>query len=185
MGGCFTPPMPTALPPSGAAGGDLGGTFPNPSIAKISGTLASFNGVSLVGNTIPTIVAKADLTGQTTNVGATTLYAVPAGQGGMYRVHAYEVITTAAVTTSVLPNCYAIWTDNDTGVAESGGIAFTNAPSANTVGTQSNAASIYYGVLTINAAQSTNIQFKTLSYASNPANTMQYALHVKLEYLGS
>lgn len=137
-------------------------------------------------------VRRVDLTGQNNNIGATTLMAVPANStvsnnGGLYRVQCYAVVTTAAGTSSTLPNIQIQWTDNDTNTLAS----FMNCtPSAttNTVGTtNSNSNAVGAGVPnanTISVKPGTNITWQAVNYASNPANAMQYAVHIRLQYLG-
>ncbi len=139
---------------------------------------------------IPVIVAKADQTAQTANIALATLYTVPAAQGGMYRLSCYVVVTTAAGTSSTMPSCIFQATDVDAGVAVCGaGCQFTVQNSSNTVATTNSAnagaAGANGGTIIINAKASTAIQYGTTGYASNPAATMQYAIHVKLEYLGT
>jgi len=138
-----------------------------------------------VGNTLnvgPGVVAKYDATAQAANIGATTLYAVPANGGGMYRIIANVVLTQAATTSSTLPNCACVYTDNDSGVSEN--IAFIPTSTANVVGTVVLGTNVS-GMLVVNAKANTNIQIGTNSYASSGATPMQYAVHIKLEYLGA
>ena len=139
------------------------------------------------GNTLnvgPGVVAKSDLTAQQANVGSTLLYTVPAGQGGTYRISGYAVITQAATTSSTLPNIQASWTDQDSSAAVSGFLAGTNA--GNNVGQSAlSGGAVAVGQAIFNAKAGTNISFQTNSYASSGATPMQYAIHVKLEYLGA
>jgi hypothetical protein len=164
----------------GAAGqinignGTVGDSTGNLALGKI----ASYNGVTTVANGVPAIVAKAGATGQSASIAATTLYAVPAAGAGLYRASCYVVLTTAAGTSSTMPSCAVNWTDNDSSTAEAA-VSLTSTSTANAVGTTS------AGPLLINVKASTNIQYSTLSYASNPAAAAQYAFHIKLEFLGN
>lgn len=114
---------------------------------------------------------------QAANISATTIYAVPADRGGLYRVSAYGVVTQAATTSSTLPNIGVLWTDNDANVALSANTV-TPTNTANAPGAFGN------GDIVISARGGTNIQFQTSNYASSGATAMQYAVHLRLEYLG-
>jgi hypothetical protein len=147
--------------------------------------IATYNNIATVSNGVPAEYAKVDLTGQTANIGATTLYTVPASGVGMYRVSAYVVETTAASVSSTLPNVQIVYTDNDTNtvvtmdatpIFGAAGIGQTGPLTANTVGTAS------AGVIVINAKAGTTIQYQTVNYASTAAG-MAYAIHLKLEVL--
>lgn len=154
-----------------------------------NGKIKTYHNVATVSEGVPYEVAKIDLAAQNNNIGATLLYAVPAAGAGFYRITAYAVITTAAGVSSTLPNVNIIWTDNDTNVAIAA-VAVSAQSAANTVGTNSVTAAAGAGLLgsdstVINARASTNINYTTTNYASNAANAMQYALHIRVEYLGS
>jgi hypothetical protein len=129
-----------------------------------------------------TVVAKADAAAQAANIGATTLYAVPASGAGTYRVSCYIVLTRPATTSSTIPQCLMAYTDSDTSVVEASYITLgTN--TNNTVGsTNVWATSIPTVIMQVKAL--TNIQYSTAGYASSGTTTMQYSFHVKLEYLG-
>lgn len=147
--------------------------------------VVKYNNIATVSNGIPSELATIDLTAQTANIGASTLYAVPASGVGMYRISSYVVETTAGSVSSTLPNVQVVYTDNDTagsitmdatpilGIA---GIGQTGALTANTIGTAS------AGVIVINVKASTTIQYQTVNYASSLAG-MAYAIHIKIEAL--
>lgn len=134
-----------------------------------------------VGNA-SVVVAKADATAQTNNIGTTTLYNVPANGAGIYRVSCYAVVTTAG-TTSTLAQCRVAWTDNDSGQS-AGPTPFTGTVANGTAGMNSSSSGgSGVGFLYVDAAASSTIQYSTASYAST-GTPMQYAVHFKLEYLG-
>lgn len=143
-------------------------------------------GAATVANGTPAIVAKADQTAQQANIGSTTLYAVPASGAGMYRVSCYLVVTQAATNTSTLPSCQISFTDNDTSVAGLGPYTITGTNTGNSLGASNSIPALPAAESAVlNAKASTNITYDTTGYASNGATPMQYAIHVKLEYLGN
>jgi hypothetical protein len=156
---------------------------PSPKLTTptVNGIIPSYNGVPTVGNGFPQIVAKADAVAQAANIGTTTLYPVPVSGAGMYRFTNTINVTQAATTSSTLPAVQLRWTDGDASVAQVQNQQVTN--SANTLGaigiSPASFTSVFY------AAASTNIQYDTTGYASVGATVMQYAVHVKLEYLGN
>ncbi len=120
-------------------------------------------------------------TGLAANVGQTVAYTVPSGSPGWYRLSCYVVLTQAATTSSTLPTCQMNFYDNDTGVQKTVTLTY-GGQTQNTVGLNGNngspagTAPVYAGAGAIN--------YYTSSYASSGATAMQYAMHVKVEYLG-
>ena len=129
-------------------------------------------------------VAKFDATAQAANIPATTLYTVPVGKSGTYRISAYAVVTQAATTSSTLPQISYLYTDNDTGVSN-GPYGLAGSSGVNTVGGTNSDLGAPLSPGIFNAQVGSAIKFSTVGYASSGATPMQYAIHVKLEYLGA
>lgn len=139
------------------------------------------NGIPAVGALYPAIVAFADGVGLGAAVTATTLYTVPAGQGGMYEMDYTLICTQQPTTSGTLGGATGVqttFTDID-----------TNAPStpvANPCGTQ--AAKPAVGAQISNANRVNAKAGSTISYligwTSSGATPLKYAYHVKLKYLG-
>ncbi len=142
--------------------------------------ITQYRGTNTVANGVPVLVAKADVVNRQANIGETTLYTVPANGSGMYRASCYVTMTEAATTSSILPNCFIAYTDNDLGQTIYSGLTNTN--SSNSV-TSSSVTPTGPGI--INAQEGTDILYGTGGYASSGATPMGYALHIKLEYLGN
>jgi hypothetical protein len=144
-----------------------------------------------VSATVDGIVAVIDTTGLVANVSTATLYAIPAGAGGLYRVSCYEIETIAATVSSTLPACFLAWTDVDTGAGaktSSAGSTFSFTPTSasNAVGVTNvtGVSGTSNNSIIAHAAQSTNISYGTTGYATSGAQALTYALHIKVEYLG-
>lgn len=121
-----------------------------------------------VGGSLATI----DLTAQTANISATTLYAVPSGAFGLYEVESFVIVTQAAGTTSFMPGVNVVFTDNDNNTSQF--LRISASDNGNTLTT------FGQGVVVINVKDSTTIQYSTLSYASSGSPVMQYALHIRI-----
>jgi hypothetical protein len=122
-------------------------------------------------------VTAVDLTAQNNNIATTTILTAPAN--GFYRFNCTVMETTAAGTSSTLPVCNFIFTDADSSFAETVSASLTT--TINVVG----AIGSESGTTTVNntfyAKSGTAIKYSTTLYVSNPANAMQYALHIRLE----
>ena len=106
------------------------------------------------------------------NIGTTLLYAVPASPTMTCIAFVMSSVDIRAGSSSTLPSTTLTWTDINSGIPQSFVVTPTN--TGNLTSTfQSNQ-------FMFNPLTSTNVQWFTSGYASNPANTMGYAVTLKL-----
>lgn len=127
-----------------------------------------------VDSHLPMVVASDGKASQAVNINSPTFYTVPAS--GMYRVSAYIVISQAATTSSTMPSVSVNYTEATSGAAVQDMII--NTASLNQVGAHNGGSAV------ISAQQGSNIGYITAGYASSGATPMQYAVHMKVEFLG-
>jgi hypothetical protein len=165
-----------ALGTSSAAGPT--GTLTDKFLIDSTGTVKNYIGIATVAAGLAPIYGQANLTTQTANVAATTLYAVPAGGAGLYRISVFIIVSQAG-TTSTMPDTRIIYTDQDSGATIT--IAATASSTGNTTSTFAQATFV------VNAKLSTNIQYsigQANAYASTGGTPMQFAYRARAEFLG-
>jgi hypothetical protein len=128
----------------------------------------------------PITTNAVDSPGLTGNVSATNVSGLSSlGANGFYCARGYEVVTTAAGSSSIMPQINILFTDADTSTAQN--YQISTAPSGNpgvgnTTGT--------FGGTPLNpfcfyAKSGTAIQYPTSEYLSSPAG-MTYAVHLRV-----
>jgi hypothetical protein len=160
------------------AANPVGDANPQAMLIYSSGTTAS-SGVPAAVVGLNGLVASYDATALSANLGTQTLFS-SAPAAGLYRTTCYIVITRAATTSSTTPNCALVYTkEGDT--AGSGALGwFSGGITSNVVGQGVNATDDN----TVRLQAGSNLQLSTVNYASSGATTMQYAIHVRVFYLG-
>ena len=128
----------------------------------------------IYGSAGPVPAASADSTGNTGNISSTTIYS--SAPAGLYRFTCY-VVSTNAASSATLPQCSVNFTDKDTGTSET--LAATGTAPTSATGT------VTSGTKPIYDQGSANIGYSTSSYLAGSGTPLQYAVHVRLEYLGN
>lgn len=123
-------PVPSSLPPNGAAGGDLSGTYPNPGVAKINGV--SVTGTPATGQ-VPTATGTTTATWQPPGVAYQPWQFLPESYGakGDGKVIGDAVLNS----TTTLTSATASFTSADTGkkIMINGAIGSVNIPLITTI----------------------------------------------------
>lgn len=145
-----------------------------------NGLFTEYNDIGVVGNGVPSILASSNLTAQSAAIAATTIYAIPAGGAGMYRITWSASITTAATVSSALGGTTGfriVYTDPNDSVVK------TSNPTTATVTAGNTTATSIGGVVVGYCAQSTNLQY-SFGYTSTGATAMVYDLSIRVEAIG-
>lgn len=126
-------------------------------------------------------VSAVDLTAQAADISNTAILTPSAD--GFYRASAYIVITQAATTSASLPGVAILFTDANSGQAET--IPLTAGLADNLLGSTGPAPTPNAGqgqfVFGFYAKGGVSISYHTSGYASSGATPMQFALHIRLE----
>jgi hypothetical protein len=119
-------------------------------------------------------------TAQSANIAAHDFsVAISSATAGRYRLCCYEAITTAATTSSLLPDCNLICTDPTDSVAKS--VVVTGSIAASSVGNGNTTGTAISGCGICDAKAATAIQYKTTNYTSVGVTSMAYKIYVTLE----
>lgn len=111
-------------------------------------------------------------------IGSTLLYAVPAGQGGLYTIKFYLKVTRAATTSSTLGAITITFTDAGDSIAQSVVLqGATQTGAASTSVATNTTVAVLQGQAIINAKAGTNINF-AIAYVNSGATTMQYEARI-------
>lgn len=150
-------------------------TFTND--VTLSGKVASYNGITTANNGVPSSVGTpVHLTGQTANIGATSLYTTTAD--GFYSIYWNAAITTAATTgaaTATLGHFQIQYTNVADNVVKTTPTA--NNVTASSANAKTGTGSGISGVITVYAKSGTNINY-IMGYSSNTAAQMTYSLDI-------
>jgi hypothetical protein len=162
---------------AGAAGGTSQFAIKN------NGKVLTYGAITTIGGGVPAEYATVDLTTQGAAIGATTLYAVPAGGGGRYRISWAASVTRASDISSILGGSTGfqiVYTDGDDSVSKTSPRTVTSGVDTDATNTTATALS---GCIVVNAKASTNIQYQMGYTDSHTSTAMQYNLHVICEAL--
>lgn len=142
--------------------------------ANLTGPFTTYNGTSLVGSGLPSIVAQVNSASLTGDVTATTLLTPSAA--GFYRVNVYIAVITAGSVSSTMPAVNISYTDGNAGTNVHTSIVTATSTTNSVTTAFAQATYVLY------AKASTAIQYSTSGYASSAAG-MAFALRIKMEAL--
>jgi hypothetical protein len=144
------------------------------------GVVAEYNGVATVRGGQATIVASSLLTAQSAAITATTIYAIPAAKGGMYKITWVATVTTAGSTSSALGGTTGLQIIFTNGNGD--GVVKTSTPTTATVSATNTTADTISGTVVGYCAASTNLQY-AFGYSSVGVTPMVYDLALYVEAL--
>jgi len=170
-------------PPLGTGSQTCSATF---SISGASQSVSSSLSTCPALGSSPSVVTTFDAAAQNASIGSTALFTSISAKA-LYRISLHARVTTAAGVSSTLGPVTVSWTDAQLG-AQSSIIGTFNSADGSTIAGGAASGNLttskLSGVLNVDPAPSTPVTF-TVGYASNPANAMQYAVHLRVELLGT